>query len=26
INYALVNKVEELGSSVVSELSRIILG
>lgn len=25
-NYALVNKVEELGSSVVSELSRIILG
>ncbi len=25
-NYALVNKVEELGTSVVSELSRIILG
>ncbi|EIW8764576.1 cobaltochelatase CobT-related protein [Klebsiella pneumoniae] len=25
-NYALVNKVEELGSSVVSELTRIILG
>ncbi|MEI6999619.1 cobaltochelatase CobT-related protein, partial [Klebsiella pneumoniae] len=24
-NYALVNKVEELGTSVVSELSRIIL-
>lgn len=25
-NYALVNKVEELGTSVVSELSRVILG
>ncbi|WP_410315679.1 cobaltochelatase CobT-related protein, partial [Klebsiella pneumoniae] len=24
-NYALVNKVEELGTSVVGELSRIIL-